>query len=137
MNHVHYLQIAAVLHLGLLWAGLSMPHAVKLRQHLSTLPPFISSLFWVYYTFIGSCLVGFGAMTWFAAHPMAAGEPVARALAIFLAVFWCSRLVAGVFIFDVQPYLTNWFYRLGNAAINLVFVYFTIVYAWTALKGTL
>jgi hypothetical protein len=137
MNHAYYLQIAAVLHIGLLWAGLTMPYAVKLRQHLSTLPPFIRSLFWVYYTFIGSCLVGFGALTWFAANAMAAGEPVARALAIFLACFWFSRLLAGAFVFNVRPYLTNWFYRLGNAAINLVFVYFTIIYAWTALKGTL
>ena len=137
MNHMHYLQIAAVLHLGLLCAGLTMPHAVKLRQHLSTLPPFIRSLFWVYFTFIGSCLIGFGLLTWFAANEMAAGEPVARALAIFLAVFWLSRLAAGIFVFDVRPYLTNWFYRLGNLAINLVFVYLTTIYAWTALKGAL
>ena|SRR5687767_11732898 len=135
MNHMHYLQIAALLHLGLLWAGLTMPRVVKLRQHLATLPPFIRSLFWVYYTFIATCLIGFGSLTWFAAHAMAAGEPVARGLATFLAVFWLSRLAAGAFIFDVRPYLTNWFFRMGNAAINLVFIYFTIIYAWTALKG--
>src|SRR5688572_20425550 len=137
MNHAHYLQFAAVLHVGLLWAGLTMPHAVKLRQHLAILPPFIRSLFWVYYTFIGSCIVGFGSLTWFAAGAMAAGEPVARGLAIFLALFWLSRLTAGAFIFDVRPYLTNWFYRAGNVAINLVFIYFTTIYAWTALKGIL
>lgn len=135
MNHADYLHIAALLHLGLLWAGLTMPHAVKLREHLAGLPPFIRSLFWVYYTFIGSCLVGFGALTWFAAAPMAAGEPVARGLAIFLAVFWLTRLCAGMFVFNVRPYLTNWFYRGGNIAINLVFVYLATIYAWTALKG--
>ena len=135
MNHAHYLHIAALLHIGLLGAGLTMPHAVKLREHLATLPPFIRSLFWVYYTFIGSCLVGFGALTWFAAEPMAAGESVARGLAVFLAVFWATRVCAGVFVFNVRPYLTNWFYRAGNAAINLVFVYLTTIYAWTALKG--
>src|SRR5690349_7672349 len=137
MNHTDYLQIAAVLHVGLLWAGLTMPHAVKLRQHLAALPPFIRNLFWVYYTFIGSCLVGFGALTWFAAAPMAAGEPVARGLAVFLAVFWATRLAAGAFVFDVRPSLTNRFYRLGNFAINAVFVYLTTIYAWTAVKGAL
>ena len=137
MTHTHYLQIAALLHLGLLWAGLTMPHAVKLRQHLATLPPFIRSLFWVYYTFIGTCLIGFASLTWFAADAMVAGEPVARALAIFLGVFWLSRLFAGAFVFDVRPYLTNRFYRLGNVAINLVFIYLTTIYAWTALKGAL
>lgn len=137
MKHEIYLQIAALLHIGLLWAGLTMPYAVKLRQHLAALPPFVRNLFWVYYTFIGSCLIGFGALTWFAAEPMAAGEPVARALAIFLAIFWLIRLAAGIFVFNVRPYLTNWFYRFGNFAINLVFVYLTTIYAWTALKGTL
>jgi hypothetical protein len=137
MKHEAYLQIAALLHIGLLCAGLTMPRAVNLRQHLATLPAFIRSLFWVYFTFIGSCLVGFGALTWFAAEPMAAGEPVARALAIFLAIFWLTRLCAGIFVFNVRPYLTNWFYRAGNFAINLVFVYLSTIYAWTALKGIL
>ena len=137
MTHTNYLQIAAVLHIGLLWAGLMMPHVVKLREHLATLPAFIRSLFWVYYTFIASCLMGFGVLTWFAANPMAAGEPVARGLAIFLALFWLTRLMAGMFLFDVRPYLTNRFYRAGNVAINLVFVYLTTIYAWTALKGAL
>jgi hypothetical protein len=137
MNHTHYLQIAALLHIGLLWAGLTMPHAVKLGQHLAALPPFIRTLFWVYYTFIGSCLVGFGALTWFAANAMAAGEPVARGLAIFLALFWLTRWMAGMFVFDVRPYLTSRFYRAGNVAINFVFVYLTTIYAWTALKGAI
>ena len=137
MNHTHYLQLAALLHVGLLYAGLTMPRAVNLRQHLTALPPFIRRLFWVYYTFIGSCLVGFGALTWLAAAPMAAGEPVARALAAFFAVFWSLRLLAGTFILNERPYLTNWFYRIGFVALNLVFVYLTIIYAWTALKGAL
>lgn len=137
MNHVHYLQLAAILHIGLLWAGLTMPRAVNLREHLATLPPLIRSLFWVYYTFIGTCLIGFGSLTWYAAKAMAAGEPVARSLAIFLAIFWLSRLAAGVFVFNVRPYLTNPFYRFGNIAINLVFVYLTTIYAWTATKGVL
>ena len=137
MNHTHCLQIAAVLHIGLLCAGLTMPHAVRLGQHLSTLPPFIRSLFWVYYTFIGWCLVGFGALTWFAAAPMAAGEPVARALAVFFAVFWSFRLFVGAFVLNERPYLTNWFYRIGFMALKLVFVYLAITYIWTALKGAL
>jgi len=137
MNHTLYLEIAAFLHIGLLSAGLTMPRAVNLRQQLASLPPFIRKLFWVYYTFIGSCLVGFGALTWFAAAPMAAGEPVARALAAFLAAFWSLRLFVGAFVLNERPYLTNWFYRIGFAALNVVFIYLIVIYAWTALKGAL
>jgi hypothetical protein len=129
------LKIAGLLHLGLIWAGASMPKAVNLREHLAVLPPFIRRLFFVYLSFIGLMLAGFGCLTFFYAHAMAAGEPVARALCVLLIAFWTLRLVAAGFIFDVRPYLTNWFYRLGYHAINLVFVYLLAVYAFAAWKG--
>ena len=40
-----------------------------------------------------------------------------------------------LFVFDLRPYLTNWFYRLGCHALNLAFAYFAVVYAWAAWKG--
>src|SRR5205814_7911544 len=54
------LQIAALLHLGLICAGASMPKAVRLSANLATLPAFIRRLFLVYFVFIGLVLVGFG-----------------------------------------------------------------------------
>src|SRR5664279_2384127 len=54
------LQIAAILHLGLLSAGFMMPLVVNLRAHLALLPIFIRRLFWVYYSFIGLCVVSVG-----------------------------------------------------------------------------
>jgi hypothetical protein len=129
------LQIAAILHIGLLCAGASMPKAVNLRGHLATLPPFIRRLFFVYFSFIALMLVGFGLLTFLFAHAMAAGEPLARALCLLLTGFWGMRLVAAGFIFDVRPYLTNWFYRLGYQATNLIFVYLVAVYAFALWKG--
>jgi hypothetical protein len=132
---MHLLQIAGVLHLGLLCAGASMPRAVGLRNHLATLPPFIRRLFLVYFVFIGLMLVGFGSLTFLFAGAMAAGEPVARALCVLMLVFWLIRLFAAAFVFDVRPYLTGWFYRLGYQATNLVFVYLVAIYAVTVWRG--
>ena len=129
------LQVASILHLGLVWAGASMPKAVGLRENLATLPPFIRRLFYVYFTFIGLVLAGFGVLTFLFAGEMAAGEPVARGLCILLAVFWMARLVVAAFVFDVRPYLQNWFLRLGYQCTNLVFIYLVAVYALTAWKG--
>ena len=129
------LQIAALLHLGLIWAGASMPKAVNLRAHLATLPSFIRRLFFVYFTFIGLVLVGFGCLTFFFARAIAAGEPLARALCVLFTAFWTARLVVAGFVFDVRPYLTNWFYRLGHQVTNLVFVYLVAVYALALWKG--
>ena len=129
------LQIAAILHLGLVCAGASMPKAVNLRAHLATLPQFIRRLFLVYFSFIGLVLVGFACLTFFFAPAMASGDPLARGLCMLLTAFWTLRLIAMAFIFDVRPYLTNWFYRLGYQATNLVFVYLVAVYALALWKG--
>ena len=129
------LQIAGLMHVGLLCAGGTMVRTVSLREHLRPLPPFIRQLFWVYFAFIGFLLVSFGALTFLFAPEMAAGEPVARWLCVLLALFWTIRLAVAAFVFDVRPYLTSGFYRVGYHATNFVFVYLVAIYLWAAWKG--
>jgi hypothetical protein len=92
-------------------------------------------LFWVYYVFIGLILISFGTLTFLFADRMAGGDPVALALCIVMAVFWTVRLIAAAFVFDVRPYLTNWFYRAGYQATNLVFAYLLAIYVIAIWKG--
>jgi hypothetical protein len=129
------LQIAGILHLGLIGAGLLMPRVVNMRAHLATLPSFLQRLFWVYYSFIAFCLVSFGLVSFIFAGTLAAGGGLARAVCAFLALFWTIRLIAAVFIFDVRPYLTNAFWRLGYAATNIVFISLPVIYAVASWKG--
>ena len=132
---VTLLQIAAILHLGLAWAGAAMPRVVGLGQHLAPLPPFIRRLFYTYFSFIGLMLVAFGLLTFLFAGNIAAGEPAARGLCLLMLVFWLVRLFVAAFVFDVRPYLTNWFLRLGYQATNVAFIYLVAVYALSAWKG--
>ena len=135
-NHlILLLQFAGLMHLGLICAGALMPRAVNLKNNLAALPPFIRRLFWVYYTFIALCLVSFGLMTFTLAGTLAAGGTLARALCLFLALFWTIRLIVATFVFDVRPYLTNNLWRLGYHATNIVFIYLPVVYIWAAWKG--
>ncbi|HEU0011135.1 MAG TPA: hypothetical protein VFT34_15060 [Verrucomicrobiae bacterium] len=129
------LQIAGLLHLGLLCAGALMPRTVKLREHLATLPSFIRRLFFVYFAFIALLLASFGLITFFFADALAAGTPLAKALCLFLLVFWTARLGVAAFVFDVGPYLTNQFYRVGYQATNVAFVYLVAVYGLAVWKG--
>lgn len=132
------LQFAGVLHLGLIWAGATMPRAVNLRAHLAGLPPLIRKLFFVYYAFVGLSMLGFGTLTFLFAPAMAAGEPVARALCGLMLVYWTARLIVAAFVFDVRPYLTNVFFRVGNVVLHAAFIYLVIVYAVVVLgKGLL
>lgn len=135
-NHlILLLQFAGLMHLGLICAGALMPRAVNLKPNLAALPPFIRRLFWVYYSFIGLCLVSFGLITFLFAGTLAAGGNLARALCLFLALFWTIRLIAATFVFDVRPYLTNNAWRLGYHATNVVFIYLPVIYVWAAWKG--
>ena len=128
------LQIAGVLHLGLMCAGLLMPQVVGMREHLAALPPFIRQLFWVYYAFIALCLVSFSIITVAFAGTLASGGNLARALCAFFALFWTLRLIAATFVFDMRPYLTSGSRRLGYHAINIVFGYLPIIYALAATR---
>ncbi|MEQ2009697.1 MAG: hypothetical protein ABMA26_23175 [Limisphaerales bacterium] len=129
------LQLAATTHLGLLAAGLLMPGTVRLREHLAALPAFIRQLFWTYYVFIGLCLVGFGLGTFLLADELAAGTPLARAVCGFLAVFWTLRLIVAHCVFDLRPYVTTRWHRVGLFLANSVFALLPFIYAWTAWRG--
>jgi hypothetical protein len=129
------LKIAGLLHLGLIAAGLLMPRAVHLRAHLAPLPPFIRNLYWVYYSFIGLCLISFGALSFGLAANLASGGLLPRVVCAFLAAFWTLRLIAATFIFDVRPYLATGWLRLGYHATNIAFIYLPVVYALAAWKG--
>ena len=134
MNAELILKLAALPHLGLIAAGLLMPRATGLWADAKKLSPFARVLFRTYYAFIGLCLVGFGAGSWFLARELANGTPLARAACGFLAVFWLIRLVAALWVLDVRPYLTNAWWRTGYCATNLVFSALPFVYAWVALR---
>ena len=128
------LQIAGVMHLGLMCAGLLMPKVVNMRAHLAGMPAFIRQLFWVYYTFIALCLIGFSIITIVFAESLASGGALARALCTFLAAFWTVRLFVATVVFDMRPYLTSGFRRIGYQALNLVFAYLPIVYLLAATR---
>jgi len=134
MTLVLLLQIAGVLHLGLMAAGVLMPRAVAMRTHLAALPVFIRQLFWVYYTFIGLCLVSFSLITIVFADALADGGALARALCAFFAVFWMVRLFVATFVFDMRPYVTTRLRRIGYSAINVVFAYLPVVYLLAATQ---
>ena len=126
------LQLAGVLHAGLLCAGIMMPRVVEMKSHVAKLPQFLRDLFWTYYVFIGGCIVGFGCVTFLFAAELAGGDALGRAVAMFLALFWTLRLVVAGFVFKMEPYLTNGWFRAGYAVVNAVFVFLIVVYVLAA-----
>jgi len=127
------LRLAGVLHFCILIASALVPVVLDWRTNLATLNVFLRRLFWVYGAFVVLMIVGLGTLTLLDARAMAAGNPVARTLAGFTAIFWLARLAVQFFIFDASAYLTNWFLKAGYHCLSLVFTYFVVIYTWAAL----
>jgi len=127
------LQLAAALQLLILIASASTPRVLDWRKNLAVLHPFLRKLFWVYGVFVVMMIVAFAVLTFRHADAMAAREPVARSLCLFIAIFWGARLLVQFAIFDARPFLTNWFYKTGFHALTIIFAFLTFVYGKAAL----
>jgi hypothetical protein len=126
--------LAGLIHFAVLTASASVPKGLNWRENLAPLHPFLRKLFWVYGVFIVIVIISFGTLTLAHASQMASGEPVAKSLCAFIAIFWLARLIVQLFIFDARPFLTNWFYKTGYRALTLVFIYFVAVYGYAFFK---
>ncbi len=135
MNNLEtYLRIGGVLHFCVLVASALTPGALDWRKSLAVLHPFLRKLFWVYGAFIVLVIIAFGTLTLRHGAEMAAGTPLARALCLFIGIFWAARLLVQLFVFDARPFLTNWFYKLGYNGLTVTFIYFVAVYGTAALR---
>ncbi len=131
MNLFHtenLLLLAGVGHFGILTASALTPFVLDWKTVLKPLPPFLHKLFWVYGGFIVLVIIGMGALTLLNVEAMAKGDPVARSLAGFIAVFWGARLFVQIFIFDVREYLTNIWLKCGYHTLTIAFIFFTVFY---------
>ena len=127
------LQVAAAVQLFILIASASTPRVLDWRKNLAVLHPFLRKLFWVYGVFVVMVIIAFAVLTFRHADAMAAREPVARSLCLFIAIFWGARLLVQFAIFDARPFLTNWFYKTGFHALTIIFAFLTFVYGKAAL----
>jgi hypothetical protein len=130
---INLLRLAGILHFCILVASALVPHVLDWRSNLATLNVFLRPLFWVYGVFVVLMIIGLGTLTLLNAHAMAEGDPVARSLAGFIAIFWLARLAVQCFVFDASAYLTNWFLKTGYHGLTIVFTYFVVIYTWAAI----
>jgi hypothetical protein len=127
------LQLAAAVQLLILIASALTPRVMDWRKNLALLHPFLRKLFWVYGVFIVMVIIAFATLTFRHADQMAAHEPVARSLCLFITIFWGARLFVQFAIFDSRPFLRNWIYRVGYHALTFTFAFLVLVYGKAAL----
>ena len=125
--------IGSALHFCILLASAVAPFAADWKSNLAPLPRLLRQMFWVYGGFIVLVIVGFGTLSIGHVDQIAAGVPLARGLAAFIAAFWLARLTVQLFVFDAKPFLTHWFLKTGYHGLTFVFIYLAAVFGCAAL----
>src|SRR5919107_2835371 len=127
--------LGGVCHFGILLASALTPRVLDWRGELARISPLSRHVVWTHGVFIVLTIVAFGLITVANAPALAAGTALARWFCGFVAVFWLSRLVVQLFLFDARPYLKTPLLTVGYHVLTVVFAYLGAGYAWAALLG--
>jgi hypothetical protein len=118
---------------GVLIASALVPFRLDWRKELAGLSRLHRQMYWVYGGYVVLSIVAFALITLFHASELARGGGLARGFCGYVAVFWGVRVCLQV-VFDVKEHLTAWWLRLGYHGLTVLFVYFTAVFGWAALR---
>lgn len=126
--------IAGLLHFGVLIASALVPQVLDWRRELNLVSPLTRQLVWTHGIFIVLVIIGFGVLGITQSTSLASGEPLARAVSAFIAIFWGARLLLQYTWFDARAYLTTPLLKWGYHGLTILFSYFTAVFAFAALQ---
>jgi hypothetical protein len=88
MNQELLIFIGGILHFGILLASAMVPKVLDWNASLEKLDGLFRQLVWVHGVFIVFVIVGFGLLSITCAADLASGTPLARAVCLFVALFW-------------------------------------------------
>ena len=125
--------LAGAAQLSVLIASALVPLRLRWRTALGGLPRLHRQLYWVYGGYVVLAIVAFGLISLFNAAELAAGSGLARGVCAFIAVFWGIRLTLQA-VFDVKEHLSAWWLKVGYNTLTVLFVLFTLVYGYAAVR---
>ncbi len=125
--------ISGILHFGTLLGSAQVPKELNFKEELPKLAPLLQHWILVAGAYVIINIIAFGVLSVCFPTSLASGEPLARAICAYIAIFWGFRLVIQFFYFDAKPYLRNWFLRLGYYGLTIVFTWHTIVFSYAAI----
>lgn len=119
-------------HFGILSASAMVPFVLDWRKALAPLSAFMRRLIWVYGAFIVLTIVGFAALSLLHADTLAGGEPLARHVCGFIAIFWLARLTIQFTVLQIKDVGKSWWHYMGYHVLTLAFVFLVLIYGWAA-----
>jgi hypothetical protein len=125
--------LAGAAHLGILIASALTPIRLSWREELAVLSRLHRQMYWVYGGYVVLAIVAFAGISMLNADEIAGGSGLARGFSLYVAVFWGVRVCLQM-VFDVKEHLTAWWLRAGYHLLTVLFLGFTALYGWLALR---
>ena len=125
--------LAGAAHLGILIASALTPVRLSWREELAVLSRLHRQMYWVYGGYVVLAIVAFAGISMLNAEEIAGGSGLARGFSFYVAVFWGVRVCLQL-VFDVKEHLTAWWLRAGYHLLTVLFLGFTALYGWLALR---
>jgi hypothetical protein len=119
--------------LSVLVASALVPNRLKWKEEFRSLSPLHRQMYWVYGGYVVLSIVSLGLISLFNAEELAAGGRLARCFCGYAAVFWGIRLSLQA-VLKVKEHLTRWWLTAGYVLLTFLFLSFTIIFGWAALR---
>jgi len=133
MDLSDWLRLAGLGQFSILIASSIVPFRLNWKQDLASLPTLHRQMYWTYGGYVVLGIVALAGMCVACAEELASGSRLGRAVCAYGAVFWGVRLSLQA-VFDVTPFLTATWLRLGYHTLTGLFLFFTIIYLWAAFQ---
>ncbi len=121
--------ICGIGHFGLCLGSLSIPRAMGWSRYLATLDPLMRQLFWTYAAYILVINLSFGLVSTIAPKELLNGSFLAKAITLFIAIYWLARIGIQFFYFDRSHAPKGLVYRVGEIMLLFLFFAFAIIYS--------
>lgn len=122
-------RLAGIAQLLLGAASTAIPYVLQWREETARLRPLLRQLFWVYAGYILGLHLAFGLLSMLAPSWLLDGSGLAAAVTGFIATYWGARLILQFTVFDRSDAPTGPWFRVAEAALVLLFVALTAIYA--------
>lgn len=115
------LWLAGAGHFAILFASFQVPFRLKWKQDLKLLMPFNRKLLWVQGGFTVLTILAFGALTLALHAELLSGDRAALALALFIGIYWTSRILVDAFYFSHEDWPEGKQFVVGHVLLTLLF----------------
>jgi hypothetical protein len=120
--------ISGVCHILLVAGSLLIPKLLNWQKELNVLPTLFKQMFWTYAGYILVINLCFGIISIIGTDELLNKSLLAKSICVFIGVYWLTRILIQFFYFDRASAPKGMIYTLGEIALVLGFLVFTIIY---------